>query len=42
MLPFSLVGYTNGNDFVVVIQHDVVFVVNLLNIGPLPYFGIDE
>jgi hypothetical protein len=27
------IGFDNGND---------VVVVNLLNIGPLPYFGIDE
>jgi hypothetical protein len=36
------IGIDNGNDVVVVIQHDVVVVVNILNIGPLPYFDIDE
>jgi hypothetical protein len=37
------IGFDNGNGVVVVIQHDdVVVIVNLLNVGPLPYFGIDE
>ena len=36
------IGIDNGNDVVVVIQLDDVVVVNLLNVGPLPYFGIDE